>query len=58
MIGNHDRLIMRKATTSNIPRQWVRTYKDVLETPGWILRFGMVWKAKMAKNLDSGSTQP
>ena len=36
MIGNHDRLIMRKATTSNVPRQWMRTYKDVLQTPGWI----------------------
>lgn len=35
-IGNHDRLIMRKATTSNIPRQWVRSYKDVLGTPTWI----------------------
>ena len=41
MIGNHDRLIMRKATTSNIPRQWVRTYKDVLETPGWIFTESM-----------------
>ena len=36
MIGNHDRLIMRKATTSNIPRQWVRDYKSVLNTPSWI----------------------
>ena len=35
-IGNHDRLIMRKASTSNVPRQWVRTYKDVLETPTWV----------------------
>jgi len=35
-IGNHDRLIMRKAVTSNVPRQWIRTYKSVLETPTWV----------------------
>lgn len=35
-IGNHDRLIMRKATSSNVPRQWIRTYKEVLNTPNWI----------------------
>lgn len=34
-VGNHDRIIMRKAQTSNIPSIWIRNYKDVLETPGW-----------------------
>ena len=34
-IGNHDRLIMRKSQTSNVPRQWIRDYKDVLNTPKW-----------------------
>lgn len=35
IIGNHDRLIMRKAQTSNIPKEWIRNYKEVLNTPGW-----------------------
>lgn len=35
LIGNHDRIIMRKAQTSNIPRKWVKSYKEVLETPEW-----------------------
>ena len=35
LIGNHDRLIMRKAMSSAIPIQWVRDFKDVLETPNW-----------------------
>ena len=35
IIGNHDRLVMRKAQTSNIPTMWVKDYKDVLGTPGW-----------------------
>ena len=34
-IGNHDRIIMRKAQTSNIPSRWIKEYKDVLQTPNW-----------------------
>ncbi len=35
IIGNHDRIIMRKAQTSAIPSKWIRSYKEVLETPDW-----------------------
>ena len=35
IIGNHDRLIMRKAQTSAIPSRWIKSYKEVLETPDW-----------------------
>ncbi len=35
IIGNHDRMIMRKAQTSAIPTKWIKKYKDVLETPNW-----------------------
>jgi metallophosphoesterase superfamily enzyme len=35
IIGNHDRLIMRKAQTSAIPSKWIKSYKDVLEVPQW-----------------------
>ena len=34
-LGNHDRIIMRKAQTSNIPSKWLKEYKDVLEVPNW-----------------------
>ena len=34
-IGNHDRIIMRKAQTSAVPKKWIKAYKDVLETPKW-----------------------
>jgi hypothetical protein len=34
-IGNHDRLIMRKAQTGGIPTKWIKAYKEVLETPEW-----------------------
>ena len=35
IIGNHDRIIMRKAQTSAIPSKWIRSYKEVLEVPDW-----------------------
>lgn len=34
-IGNHDRLIMRKAQSSAVPSKWIKAYKEVLETPNW-----------------------
>ena len=35
IIGNHDRLIMRKAQSSAVPSKWIRDYKEVLGTPQW-----------------------
>ncbi len=34
-LGNHDRIIVRKAQTSNIPSKWIKEFKEVLETPTW-----------------------
>ena len=34
-IGNHDRIIMRKAQSSAVPKQWIKDYKEVLnKNPG------------------------
>jgi UDP-2,3-diacylglucosamine pyrophosphatase LpxH len=35
ILGNHDRMIMRKSQTSAIPSKWIRSYKEVLEVPNW-----------------------
>tara|TARA_R100000781_G_scaffold9537_1_gene8288 strand:+ start:225 stop:953 length:729 start_codon:yes stop_codon:yes gene_type:complete len=35
IVGNHDRIIMRKAQTSSIPSKWIKSYKQVLEVPNW-----------------------
>ena len=32
IIGNHDRIIMRKAFASAIPQQWIKSYNEVLGT--------------------------
>jgi len=34
-IGNHDRIVSRKAYSSGVSRQWVKEYSEVLGTPGW-----------------------
>lgn len=34
-IGNHDRLIARKAFSGGISALWLREYNDVLGAPGW-----------------------
>ena len=35
IIGNHDRLVSRKAVTAGIPSAWIRGYSDVLNAPRW-----------------------
>lgn len=35
IIGNHDRIIMRKAQTGSIPRKWIKSFNEVLEVPNW-----------------------
>lgn len=35
IIGNHTRIIMRKAQTGGIPREWIRDYNEVLKVPNW-----------------------
>jgi len=34
-LGNHDRIIIRKAQTSDIPSKWIKEFGEVLETPNW-----------------------
>ena len=35
-IGNHDRIISRKAFSSGVPKRWVKSFGEVLETPNWV----------------------
>jgi hypothetical protein len=38
-IGNHDRIIMRKAFSSAIPKEWIKSYNEVLGTNwNWVER--------------------
>lgn len=35
IIGNHDRLVYRKAFSGGVSKRWVKEYKDVLKVPNW-----------------------
>ena len=35
IIGNHDRIIARKCFSSSIPKQWIKSYNEVLGTKNW-----------------------
>jgi len=34
-IGNHDRIVHRKAYSAGISRRWVRDYGEMFDAPGW-----------------------
>ena len=34
-IGNHDRIVTRKAYAGGVPKRWIKGMADVLETPNW-----------------------
>ena len=36
IIGNHDRIVARKAFSGGIPSEWIKHYNDVLDTPEWV----------------------
>ena len=67
-LGNHDRIIIRKAQTSNIPNKWIKEFSEVLETPNWNYCTDVVYngvryvhgdksgKARMAAKRDMIST--
>jgi len=39
IIGNHDRIIMRKAFSSSVPKEWIKDYNEVLGTSwNWVER--------------------
>jgi hypothetical protein len=35
VLGNHDRIVMRKAFAAGLSKRWIKEFGEVLETPGW-----------------------
>jgi metallophosphoesterase superfamily enzyme len=35
ILGNHDRIVHRKAFAGGVSKRWIRDYKEVLNTPSW-----------------------
>lgn len=43
IIGNHDRLIMRKASSGGVPRRWIRDFQSVLGVYQWTFNERLVY---------------
>ena len=37
LIGNHDRIISRKAFSAGVPKAWIKSFNEVLQVPKWNL---------------------
>ena len=35
ILGNHSRMVKRKAFSSGVPKAWIKEYNEVLEVPKW-----------------------
>lgn len=35
ILGNHDRIVARKMSSSGLSNRWMKSYSDVLKTPKW-----------------------
>ena len=42
-IGNHDRIVNRKAFSAGVSKLWIKEYKDVLNTPNWVFKEEFVY---------------
>jgi len=36
ILGNHDRIVQRKLHENGIPKEWIKTFNDVLNVPEWV----------------------
>ena len=56
MIGNHDRIIMRKAFDGQIPARWIKDYNDVLNT-NWNWVESIVYDNVLYEHGEGGQAQ-
>jgi hypothetical protein len=42
VMGNHDKIILRKIFKEGISKRWIRTFSDILEVPTWLFHKDMV----------------
>jgi predicted phosphodiesterase len=56
-IGNHDRLAARKSFTGGIPKAWIRSYNEVLNTPNWNWVESVVYDDVLYEHGEGGQAQ-
>jgi len=57
IIGNHTRMVMRKAQTGGIPKKWIKDYNDVLEVPNWSFHTEVVIDGVLYIHGESGTAR-
>jgi len=57
MIGNHDRMVMRKGFESQIPKRWIKSYNEVLGTPNWKWVENIVYDDVLYEHGEGGQAQ-
>lgn len=56
-IGNHCRIVSRKAQASGISQRWLRSYADVLGAPGWEFRDEFIYDGVKYVHGEQGSAR-
>lgn len=56
-IGNHDRIISRKAFSGGIPKKWIRSYNEVLEAPNWKFLESIIIDGVMYQHGEGGTAR-
>ena len=56
-IGNHDRMASRKAMTGGIPKAWIKSYNEVLNTPKWNWVESIVYDDVLYEHGEGGQAQ-
>ena len=56
-IGNHDRIAARKSFTGGIPKAWIRSYNEVLNTPNWNWVESVVYDDVLYEHGEGGQAQ-
>jgi len=56
-IGNHDRMASRKVFSAGVPQKWLRSYNDILGTPGWNWVENIVYDDVLYEHGEGGQAQ-
>jgi predicted phosphodiesterase len=56
-IGNHDRMASRKSMTGGIPKAWIKSYNEVLNTPNWNWVESIVYDDVLYEHGEGGQAQ-
>lgn len=57
IIGNHDRIVYRKAFSSGIPKRWIRSYNEILNAPKWEFKESLILDDVLYQHGEGGTAR-